>query len=221
MALRSTYDRLADAGPYSIDGAAMGRRVLRNTCLGYLVVADPANADLAQAQFDAQQNMTDVLAAIGALNDTDSSHRDAALAAFYARWRGDDLVLDKWFSIQALSSRPGTIDEVRRLAKLPDFDLRNPNRVRSLAGVFASGNQIRFHDASGAGYAFLADIIMAIDPLNSQTAARMVDPLGRWRRHEPGRAALMRAELERIRALPGLSRGTYEKVHKALGVTVD
>ena len=112
---------------------------------------------------------------------------DAALAAFYQRWRNDDLVLDKWFAIQAMSPLPDTVNEVRALARHPDFDLKVPNRVRALVSSFASGNQVRFHDASGGGYRFLADIIMQLDPTNGQVAARMVSPLGQWRRVDAAR----------------------------------
>ena len=214
--LHDTYRRLTDTGPYRIDGAAIGRRALRNACLSYLGVAAADGVRLARAQFDAQANMTDVLAALGVLADTDGADRDAALAAFHARWRGDDLVLDKWFAIQAMSSRPQTVADVRALYRHPDFDLRNPNRVRALVGAFSAGNQVRFHDASGEGYRFLADAVIALDPVNGQTAARLVNPLGAWRRQNAARQALMRAELERILAAPKLSRGTYEKVSKGL-----
>ena len=213
-ALRTAYDRLADPGPYRIDGAAIGRRALCNACLGYLVAA--GDVALAEAQFATAGNMTDTMAALAALAGTAAPARDAALAAFHARWRGDDLVLDKWFAVQATSRLPDTLARVQALARHPDFDLGNPNRVRALVGAFAHGNAVRFHDVTGAGYRFLADIAMALDPANGQLAARMVDPLGAWRRQDAGRAALMRAELERIKGLAGLSRGTFEKVSKAL-----
>jgi aminopeptidase N len=125
-------------------------------------------------------------------------------------------VLDKWFAIQAMSPRPQTVAEVRALSRHRDFDLRNPNRVRSLVGTFSAGNQVRFHDASGEGYRFLADIVIALDPSNSQTAARLVNPLGAWQRQNKARQALMRGELERILTTPKLSRGTYEKASKGL-----
>ncbi|HET9019199.1 MAG TPA: aminopeptidase N C-terminal domain-containing protein, partial [Acetobacteraceae bacterium] len=215
-ALHATYRRLTDNGPYRIDGEAIGRRALRNACLGYLAAADSTGVKLARAQFDAQANMTDVLAALDVLAATDARDREAALAAFHAKWRGDDLVLDKWFAIQAASPRPQTVEDVRALYRHPDFDLRNPNRVRALVGVFSAGNQVRFHDASGAGYRFLADAVIALDPINGQTAARLVNPLGAWRRQNAARQALMRTELERILATPKLSRGTFEKVSKGL-----
>ncbi len=214
-ALRATYDRLTDTGPYRPDGQGIGRRALRNVCLSYLAAGGDGVA-LARAQFDAQANMTDVLAALDVLAGTDTPDRAAALAAFHAKWHRDDLVLDKWFAIQAMSSRPQTLDAVRALWAHPDFDMRNPNRFRSLAGAFSAGNQVRFHDASGGGYRFLAGAIIALDPSNSQTAARMTNPLGAWRRQNPARQALMRAELERILTAPKLSRGTFEKASKAL-----
>src|SRR5262249_15111300 len=158
-----------DHGPYQIDGAAIGRRALRNASLGYLAAAGAEGVRLARVQFDAQANMTDVLAALHVLADTDGRDREETLAEFHARWRGDDLVIDKWFAIQAMSQRSQTVDDVRALARHPDFDLRNPNRVRALVGAFSAGNQVRFHDASGAGYRFLADIVVALDPINGMT----------------------------------------------------
>jgi aminopeptidase N len=160
--------------------------------------------------------MTDSLAALVALAHSNAPSREAALASFHTRWHGDDLVLDKWFAIQAMSPRADTIEQVKRLYRHPDFDLRNPNRVRALVGAFSNGNQVRFHDAGGAGYRFLADAVMELDPINGQVAARLVNPLGAWRRQDEGRDAKMRAELERILALPKLSRGTYEKASKGL-----
>ena len=215
-ALRATYDRLADAGPCRIDGAAIGARMLRNACLSYLAAAGPAGVALALAQFDARANMTDVLAGLAVLAQGDGADREAALAVFHGRWRHDPLVLDKWFAIQAGSPRPQALDDVRALYRHPDFSLRNPNRFRALVGAFASGNPVRFHAADGKGYAFVADAVMAIDPINGATAARLVGSLGAWRRQGEARGALMRGQLERVRDMPGLSRGTFEKVALAL-----
>jgi aminopeptidase N len=215
--LRATYERLTDSGPYRIDGAAIGRRALRNACLAYLAAGGDADGIArAKAQFDAGQNMTDVLASLAVLSAIDCAERRAALDAFYARWRGDDLVLDKWFAIQAMSPLPDTTSAVRALAKHADFDLRNPNRVRALVASFASGNQVRFHEPSGGGYRFLADTIIALDPMNSQVAARLVPPLGQWRRVEPARQALMQQELQRILDAPGLSKGTFEMATRSV-----
>jgi len=145
----------------------------------------------------------------------DAPERGQALDAFYDRFKSQPLVIDKWFALQASAQRPDTLDEVIRLSKHPDFTISNPNRLRSLAGMFG-GNHWAFHRADGRGYAFLADMIIAADKLNPQIAARMVPPLGRWRRFEPKRGALMRQQLERIATAPGLSKDTYEQVSKSL-----
>ncbi len=141
--------------------------------------------------------------------------RRSGLQAFYDAWRGDPLVLDKWFSIQAFSTLPDTVEAVRTLMTHADFDLRNPNRVRALVGAFA-GNQVRFHAASGAGYRLYVDTIIRLDPANAQIAARMVSPLGQWRRFDSGRQAMMQAELQRILAQPALSRNTFEMASKSV-----
>jgi aminopeptidase N len=214
--LRALYDKLTDSSAYTIDGPAIGRRSLRNACLSYLVAGGDASAvPLAKAQFDAARNMTDVLAALGILSGVDSPQRVQALETFYQAWRGDPLVLDKWFAIQALSPLPGTAQAVQALKTHPDFDLRNPNRIRALVSSFA-GNQVRFHDRSGAGYRLYADTIVQLDPTNSQVAARMVSPLGQWRRFDAARQLLMKAELQRILDLPGLSRNTFEMASKSI-----
>jgi aminopeptidase N len=215
--LRDTYQRLTDTGgPYTIDGPAIGRRALRNACLGYLAAnGNPEGIRLAEAQFDIGHNMTDVLAALTMLSAVDCPERTQALDAFHARWRSDPLVLDKWFSIQATSPLADTIENVQNLARHPDFQPGNPNRVRALVGSFTS-NQVRFHDISGAGYSFLTEAIIQIDPSNPQVAARLVAPLGQWRRYDTSRQLLMQAELRRILARPDLSRNTHEMVSKSL-----
>jgi aminopeptidase N len=213
----AAYQTLADAGPYCIDGRSIGRRALRNASLAYLAAADPEQgAALAIAQFDGGRNMTDVLAALTVLADLDRLEREAALARFYDLWSQDELVTDKWFALQARSSLPETPQRIRELTHHSAFERKNPNRVRALVGTFAQANQLRFHDASGAGYAFLADEVIALDPINPTTAARLVQPLGSWRRHDPARQALMRRELERVLATPELSKNTYEMVSKSL-----
>jgi aminopeptidase N len=211
------YERLTETGPYRPDSASIGRRALRNACLGYLAVAgSPEAVARAKAQFDAGQNMTDVLAALGVLIDIDCPERRDALAAFYRGWRHDELVIDKWFMMQALSSLPGTLAECRALLSHPDYDSRNPNRVRALVNTLAQGNLLHFHDRSGTGYAFLADQVITIDAFNTTLAARLVQPLGAWRRQDAGRQALMKAELERVLSVSGLSKGTFEMASKSL-----
>jgi aminopeptidase N len=217
--LAVAYRDLADPGPYRIDARAIGRRALRNVCLAYLAAGDrAAGARLAKAQFDLAANMTDVLAALAVLVDIDGPERDQALDAFYRKWQHDPLVIDKWFALQARSSLPGTIAAVRALARHPAFSRGNPNRIRALIGTFSQGNPLRFHAASGEGYGFLADEVMALDKANPTTAARLVQSLGQWRRYDTARQTLMRAALDRILAAAGLSRNTYEMVAKSLAL---
>ena len=213
---RQAYTRHA-ANRYAYSPAAKGARRLRSIALGYVTAAGAADAPaLARRQYDEADNMTDRQGALGVLANGDSPERKAALAAFYDRYRGNALVLDKWFTVQALSTRDDTPATVEALAKHPDFTLANPNRLRSLVGAFAA-NQRGFHDLSGRGYRFLADMILAEDKLNPQTAAKLVPPLGRWRRFDEARGALMRAELERIVATPELSKDVFEQASKSLG----
>jgi aminopeptidase N len=220
--LAEAYRRLADRGPYRIDGRSIGRRALRNVCLAYLAARDKAaGARLAKAQFDEAANMTDVLAALAVLVDIDCPERAAALEAFYASWADDPLVIDKWFALQARSSLPGTIAAVQGLTAHPAFTRTNPNRVRALVGTFSQANPLHFHDASGEGYAFLADEVLAIDKPNPTTAARLVQPLGQWRRYDSARQELMRAALDGILTTSGLSPNTYEMVAKSRDQPID
>ncbi|HEU0100067.1 MAG TPA: aminopeptidase N [Allosphingosinicella sp.] len=213
---RAAYASTA-ANRYEYSPAAKGARRLRTVALNYLMAAGAEDAPaLARRQFDEADNMTDRQGALGALASSDSPERHGALAAFYERYRADPLVLDKWFTVQALATRDDTLAAVESLATHPDFTLSNPNRMRSLVGAFAS-NQRAFHDSSGRGYRFLADMILAVDRLNPQTAARLVPPLGRWRRFDPARQDLMKAELERIVATGGLSKDVFEQASKSLG----
>ena len=201
---------------FALTPAAKGARRLRNVALNYLAAGREDDAgDLAFAQFDAANNMTDRLAAMMTLANGDAPQRRAALDAFYARYQDNALVIDKWFAAQATSARPDTLAAVRKLQDHVDFTLANPNRVRALAGAF-SMNQLHFHAADGAGYRFLADILLALDPINPQTAAKLLPPLGRWKRFDAGRQALMRAELERILAAPNLSKDVFEQASKSL-----
>ncbi len=212
---RLAYDR-TPAVPYAYSPEQKGRRRLRNVALGYLAASGAGDAAaLAFAQFKAADNMTDRQAAMTTLVNGDAPERDVALAAFHDRYAGNGLVLDKWFQAQALSARDDTTDRVAELAAHPAFTLANPNRARSLIGAFGA-NQRAFHRADGAGYRFLADQLIALDRLNPQTAAKLLPPLGRWRRFDAGRAALMRAELARIVAVPGLSRDLFEQASKSL-----
>ena len=205
------------AVPYSLSAEARGARKAKTQALVYLAAADPLNAArLAAAQYRGADNMTDRQGALMVLAGLDTPLREELLADFHDRYAGNALVIDKWFSLQAQSLHPDALGQIKALAAHPDFTIRNPNRVRALYMGFAV-NPHAFHAADGEGYRMIADLILQLDPINAQTAARFVPPLGRWRRIEPGRAALMRAELERIAAAPNLSADTYEQVTKSLG----
>jgi aminopeptidase N len=143
--------------------------------------------------------------------------RDEALAAFHAKWRHEPLVLDKWFAVQARDPSDDALARVIALTTHEDFDATNPNRFRALVSTFANFNPARFHDASGAGYRFLAEKILAVDAYNPMTAARLVEALGGWRRYAPALGAQMREALQGVAAHPGLSKNVLELATKALG----
>ena len=212
----SVYRANEDAGPYCVDQASMGKRSLKNTCLGYLTELEDADArELCVNQFRTAGNMTDVISALVNIANNDCREREELLAEFYEAWKNDPLVMDKWLAIQATSRLTGTLDRVKTLTKHPAFTLRNPNKVRALIGAFSS-NSVRFHDPSGAGYAFIADHVLAIDPMNPQIAARLVSAFTIWKRYDAKRQALMKKELERMLKAPKLSKDVYEVVSKSL-----
>ncbi|HUO90400.1 MAG TPA: aminopeptidase N [Rhizomicrobium sp.] len=215
-ALGALYTTLAPRGTFSPDARSAGRRALRNACLRYLTAADDERAaEIADAHYRGATNMTDMIAGLAALSRMESPRRAAAFAHFHDRFRHDALVLDKWMSLQAGSCLPGTAAEVRRLMQNPAFDIKNPNRVRSLIGAFA-GNHLRFHAADGSGYALVGETIAALDRINPQVAARMAGAFEAWKRYDPQRQAAMRAELETLTRLDGLSPNLFEVANKML-----
>jgi aminopeptidase N len=215
--LLDTYRGLAGNAPFSTDAAAIGRRSLKNLALAYLMTLDEREmVELCLRQFDGATAMTDAIAALSLIADTDAPEREEVLERFYGRWKHEALVVDKWFAVQAASKRADTLDRVERLLGHPAFQIRNPNKVYALIGSFAGSNPVRFHDASGAGYRFLADRVLELDPLNPQVASRLVKMFARWRKYDRRRQDLMRAEIERIAARPGLSRDVYEIATKSL-----
>jgi aminopeptidase N len=205
------------ANRFEYSPAAKGARRLKSIALGYLFASGAEDAPaIAMRQYDAADNMTDRQGALTALANSLAPERERALEDFYDRFRGDPLVLDKWFAVQAFSTRDDALAAAIALAGHRDFTLANPNRVRSLVGALTA-NQRAFHDPSGKGYAFVANMVLAVDALNPQVSARLVPPLGRWRRFDEARAAMMRAQLERIVAAPGLSKDAFEQASKSLG----
>ncbi|OGA35192.1 MAG: aminopeptidase N [Betaproteobacteria bacterium RIFCSPLOWO2_12_FULL_64_23] len=214
--LLATYHAQAVPGPYSPDARSAGKRALGNLCLGYLLeLDDRASRDLAFAQFERADNMTDAMAALAALANCDCAERTQALDAFYAKWKHEPLVVDKWLAVQAGSRLPDTLFEVRTLLAHPAFDMRNPNKVYALIRGFG-GNHVRFNAADGGGYRFLAEQVIAIDAFNPQVAARIARAFDRWRKFDAGRRQHAAAALERIRDAQGLSKDVAEIVSKAL-----
>ena len=214
--LHDTYSRIRASGPYSPDAKSAARRALRNLCLSYLMeLEDDEARSLAMKQFDSADNMSDAMAALATLVNCDCRERAEALDRFYAKWKAEPLVVDKWLAVQASSRLPGTLAEVTRLMAHEAFNIRNPNKVYALIGGFR-GNQVRFHAADGAGYRFLADQVIALDALNPTVAARMARGFDRWRKFDAVHQMHARAALEGIRATQGLSTDTFEVVGRAL-----
>ena len=208
------YAENAVAGPYGPDADAAGRRALRARALALLTALDP-EARAARAQFAAAGNMTERMAALGLL--VAHGRADEELAAFHAAWAHDRLVVDKWFAVQGSLTPPeAAVETVERLTRHADFDWKNPNRFRSLIGGFAASNPAGFHRADGGGYRLFVDWLCRLDPVNPQTTARMATSLGTWRMFDEGRQRLIRGELERLAALPGLSDNTAEIVGRLL-----
>ncbi len=216
--LRRLHTGLQEIGEFSPDAAGAGRRALRNAALD-LLAANPRSeiAELAAGHYEAAANMTDAIGGLSALMQIGGEPYETALRDFFETWKGEPLVIDKWFALQARDPDESALGRVMGLTAHPAFEAKNPNRLRALVSTFANFNPARFHDPSGAGYRFLADQILAVDGFNPMTAARLVDPLGGWRRYKPEFGALMKAELERILAAPGLSKNVYELVTRALG----
>ncbi|MBK1645982.1 aminopeptidase N [Thiocapsa imhoffii] len=215
--LMAAYAHNQDPAPTEVTPRAIGRRRLKNRALALLMAVDGAKVfNLCQTQFETADNMTDTLAALRLLVDHGGAAGDAPLQRFYERWSQVPLVIDKWFSVQASSCREGTVERVRGLMAHPDFSLRNPNRVRSLIGALCHANSVQFHAADGSGYRLLSDVVLELDPLNPQIAARLLKPILSWRRYDAGRQAQMRRELARVLETGELSADVYEVASKAL-----
>ena len=215
--LLSCYDaqKVTD---FAVDASAIGARRLKNLCLSWLVASNPErHAALATEQFENANNMTDSLAALRCLVDTKLAARDTALADFYARWKDEKLVMDKWFTLQAASQRDDVLSSVKALHEHALFTIENPNRVRSVAGAFCGLNSVHFHAADGSGYRYLADFLLQYDSVNPQVAARLCTALSRWARFDKSRQEHTKDALRQILGKEGLSRDTYEIASKALG----
>ena len=226
--LRAKYDELtksmgADGEDFKVDKDSIGRRQLRNVCLDYLCSIKEteeeqvAAAELAMDHYRKAKGMTDKMAALSALASMDgkgASARDEALKQFYEDAKGDSLVLNKWFTVQATADLPDVLERVKKLKEHPDFTLRNPNRCRSLLGAYAS-NAAAFHDEAGESYKFMGEVLAELDKLNPQVSSRMAGSLIQWRRYDEERGQKMKAELEKLAKMK-LSDDLYEIVTRGL-----
>jgi aminopeptidase N len=211
------HERFEDRSPYSPAADAAGRRALRNAALDLYAVAYPKEGlELSRKQFEAATNMTDKMGALAVLARFPGPTKDDAIAAFYQQHEDDALVIDKWFSLQAMQPQAGTLDRVRALMVHPAFSIKNPNRVRSLVGAFATSNPTQFNRRDGAGFAFVTDTVAELDRMNAQVAARLLGAFRSWRALEPNRAALAEEALRKVAATPNLSADTTDIVSRCL-----
>ena len=211
------YHVLKDTGAFSPDAASAGRRALRNRCLSLLAARqDPLAAKLAQTQLSSATNMTDELAALITLTRLGGQRVETTMEDFYAKWEKNPLVLDKWFSVQAMRPHTGGVDRLMQLIETPRYEPNNPNRVRALVGGFAMGNTSLFHKIDGSGYAFFTDQVLDMDSRNPQIAARLLGAFEVWRKLDSGRQALIRHELDRIIAAKP-SKNVLEIAQKTRG----
>ncbi len=215
------YHANVSAGPYRYEAKAIASRTLKNTTLNYLMLLeDPKWFAVAKQQYDTANNMTDQSAALRAfVNNPCAGNKDlreSLVAAFYQQWKHETLVVEQWLSLQSAAPVPGNLPSVQALIRHEAFDLRNPNKVRSVIGAFCNANLIGFHASDGSGYRFLADYVIKLNATNPQIASRQLTPLTRWRKYDPSRQMLMKAELRRVMAEPKLSPDVFEVVSKSL-----
>jgi aminopeptidase N len=201
---------------YDLSPDSMGERFLRNQALAYLMYTGDVAEQLAFKQYQSADNMTDQMAAFRALVHHRAIEADNVVGSFYQQWQKDNLVIDKWFTVQATIPHSSAMQRVEDLFEHDDFDIKNPNRVRSLLGAFCAANPLCFHDVSGFGYELLSRYIEKIDAMNPQIASRLCVPLTRWRRYSKQRQSLMKKELQRLISLPKLSKDVSELVEKSL-----
>ncbi|MEM8843982.1 MAG: aminopeptidase N [Pseudomonadota bacterium] len=215
--LFDTYNNHVVESEYQYNADDMGKRKLAAVCLGYLETLNKQEyLSLSQTLFKNANNMTDTMAVLEAVNDSEHEFRENALNEFAQRWENDALVMDKWFSLQARSSKSDALIKVRELENHPCFSIKNPNKVRSLIGVFSLLNHTAFHNRDGSGYEFLAEKIIQLNTINPQIAARLVKPLIDWKKYDKQRQELMKASLHQIIAAPDLSKDVFEIVDRSL-----
>ncbi|WP_394250868.1 aminopeptidase N [Vibrio profundi] len=200
---------------YTVDHDAIGKRTLRKICLSYLAFTDLGN-DLVVAEYEQANNMTDTIAAMSAANGAQLECRESLMADYSEKWKHDGLVMDKWFALQGSNPDSNVLETIKASMEHPAFSLKNPNRTRNLIGSFLTQNPVQFHDKSGKGYEFAGEILKELNSSNPQVASRLIDPLLKYRLYDEERQALMRKELEALKAMDNLAKDLFEKVTKAL-----
>lgn len=210
------YKELHQVGGYEISDEAIGRRSLKNTLLGFLMYLDkPEYSELAKLQFEHADNMTDEIVALSVLSHKEGAYAEDALKAFRDKWQGNMLVMNKWFVAQALTRRPDALERVQALEKDSLFDLKNPNKVRSLLGAFTQ-NYVRFHDVSGRAYDYIAEKVIEIDVFNPSAASHLAGAFKKFGKLDAERKAKMEVALKKILNKEKLSTHSYEIVSKTL-----
>ena len=214
------YEQLWHLEDHQMNGQAYGRRKLRAICLWLMMKSDESSAlPLCQIQFTQAKTMTDQLAAFSLLvNCSDKLSRFQAIEQFYQQWSHDELVLDKWFAIQASCVHSDALSQVHELMKHPAFSIKNPNKVRSVLGAFCQTNPRNFHCIDGSGYDFLQEMLVTLDKINPQIAARLATPFTRWRRYDTARQELIMNNLGELNRME-LSRDLSEVVAKSLVIS--
>ncbi|MDR4305536.1 aminopeptidase N [Chelatococcus sambhunathii] len=216
-ALSAAYARLAYDGPYSPDAASAGHRSLRIAALDLLAAGgDAEGLALAMTLYKSAENMTDRVMSMQVLSLHAGAEREEALADFAGRYGHDPLLMDKWFLIQASAPLPDAVDRVEGLMASPAFDMRNPNRVRSLIGAFGSGNPTQFNRPDGRGYALVAGVAAELNSTNPQVAARLLGAFRTWRALEPNRRGRAETALRGLAGMPNLSPDVRDIVRRAL-----
>jgi aminopeptidase N len=219
VALENDFSQLLSAckseKAYQLVGDEIAKRQLKQVCLSYLAELGDAATDKLTEQFDQADNLTDQLGAMQAGVWANHSAAESLLNKFEQQWRGEKLVMDKWFSTQALANNEATVERVKDLMTHPDFSLKNPNRVYSLLAAFTQ-NQAQFHKADGAGYELIGSVIQQLNTSNPQVASRLLSAFVSWRRYDENRQKLMRNQLESLRQLPNLASDLFEKIESCL-----
>jgi len=210
------YQHLWSNEDHVMQGRAYARRQYRNLCLWLLMQGDEEKMrSVCQGQMKRAVLMTDQLAGFSLLMNTpDEELRQWAIGSFYRQWQHDALVLDKWFEKQAMSTLPDALTRVESLLAHSAFNFANPNKVRSLVGAFCFGNPRHFHALDGSGYAFLTDMLIKIDAINPQVAARLAKPFTQASHLDRSRQKAMHTELQRL-AQHRLSRDLSEVINKS------